>query len=76
MSGKAYANRKKKEDRPEADFYPTPKILVRKLLKVAPEILECEKVLEPACGDGAISSVLKEHGLNVEEHDIRTDGVN
>ena len=28
MKGKAFENRKKKEDRPEGDSYPTPKSLI------------------------------------------------
>lgn len=89
--GKAYTNRKPVSERPESDFYPTPKYLVERLLihdafvenlqtsyEYARLHNRCEiNVLEPACGNGAISSVLKKRlkFANIIEHDIRTDGV-
>jgi hypothetical protein len=51
--GKAYANRKKVEDRPESDFYQTPRPLTWELLKLN-EFDYGKTVLEPACGDLAI----------------------
>jgi hypothetical protein len=55
------------EGRPENDFYPTPPAATQRLLDV-------EKfdggVWEPACGDGAISKVLRRNGYYVAESDI------
>jgi hypothetical protein len=74
--GKAYASSKKKQDRPEGDFYPTPKSLVW----VAEEIIRAEfdtrvKTLEPCCGNGAISQELKAFGYKVCENDLHAGGV-
>lgn len=63
------ANRKKKELRPKFDFYPTPKCLVRKLIETK-ELDRFTNILEPACGDYAISSVLEEYGFNVTSRDL------
>lgn len=89
--GKAYANRKPVENRPESDFYPTPGVLVEKLIKSPPfcelsgnytglaEETEDRKmcILEPACGYGAITRILEKHldFCEIISHDIRTDGV-
>lgn len=87
--GKAYANRNKKELRPISDFYQTPKSLVNMLLldedflqqfhKVSKKaFLENRKIviLEPACGKGAISGLLKQlPNVEVIEHDINIDNV-
>lgn len=55
------------EGRPTNDFYPTP-------AKVTEALLSVEKfpewVLEPACGDGAISVVLKLNGHSVISSDL------
>lgn len=69
--GKAYANRKPVEERPEADFYSTPYSLTRELLRVKtlPTV-----IYEPAAGNGAITHVLEQHGHIVVEDDIRTTG--
>lgn len=59
-----------KEDRGD-DFYETPRCAIITLL-------ELEKfsqvVFEPACGNGAISSVLEERGYDVELCDLRDRG--
>lgn len=49
------------------DFYATPIEATRKLLNI--ETFD-GLVLEPACGDGAISKVLSEAGLEVESSDL------
>lgn len=53
--------------RPPTDFYRTPEIATLKLLTK-------EKfqgpVLEPACGDGAMSEVLKAQGYSVQSQDL------
>lgn len=53
--------------RPEHDFYPTPRGVTLALLDVEafPTV-----VWEPACGDGAISKVLWEHGFTVVSEDL------
>ena len=56
-----------KNDRAENDFYATPDIATLKLLekeKFDGSIWEC------ACGDGAISKVLKDKGYNVYSSDL------
>jgi hypothetical protein len=69
--GKAYANRKPKIERPKSDFYPTPKSLVWELLETK-EFDPLQPTWEPACGDGAISETLKDHGFqSVMTTDLR-----
>jgi hypothetical protein len=72
--GKAYANRKPLVERPEADYYCTPKSLVKELLKL--NILNKDLVVyEPACGDAhAITNVLFENNFKVKADDIRITG--
>lgn len=74
--GKAYASKKPKEDRPEGDFYETPKSLVW----VAEEVIRAEfpisaRILEPCYGNGAISDELKKFGYEVVENDLYHGGV-
>ena len=69
--GKAYANRKPIEQRPDADFYSTPFSLTRELMKLI-DIPKQSTFYEPCAGNGAITKVLKEHDYNVIEDDIRT----
>lgn len=73
--GKAYANRKTKEERPEGDFYPTPKALIFELVKTG-ELNRKKKILDPSCGTGVIAYMLKLLCFSdVEEHDLYVDGV-
>lgn len=69
--GKAYANRKSEKERPESDFYATPKSLVWTLLDECIEIDKSEEIWEPACGELAISNVLTDRGYTVTSTDIR-----
>jgi hypothetical protein len=55
------------ENREKNDFYPTPPEGTLALLSV--EDFD-GKIWEPACGDGAISKVLIEHGYEVESTDL------
>jgi hypothetical protein len=55
------------EDREKDDFYPTPAPATRSLL-AREDFGPC--VWEPACGDGAISEVLREAGLSVISTDL------
>lgn len=67
--GKAYANRKKEADRPENDFYPTPKCLTWELIKTG-QLEGCKSILEPCCGQYAISKELENAGFEVTSRDI------
>lgn len=58
-----------KTKRAEHDFYSTPEIAVTLLLDELGNDLS-DNILEPACGDGAISKVLEEHGYNVLSMDL------
>lgn len=72
--GKAYANRKKKSERPEADFYRTPEILTEMFCDL--NILDKDVLIyEPCCGDGAIVDILRSKGFsNIKSDDLRTTG--
>ena len=71
--GKAYANRKKEKDRPESDYYITPRSLSRELMERLDWAVGTE-VYEPCSGEGAIVDVLDEYGMVIRHDDIRTTG--
>lgn len=52
--------------REKDDFYPTPPEATEALLT----LIKPRRVWEPACGDGAISKVLKCHGIDVVSTDL------
>ena len=54
MSGKAYVNRKPKEERNENDFYETPYCLTWELQKLN-IVKPNTTILDPCCGNYAIS---------------------
>jgi len=54
-------------DREKNDFYPTPTFATVALLR---KEKFGNKVLEPACGDGAMSKVLENHGHSVTSQDL------
>ena len=54
-------------NREKDDFYPTPPEMTEALLSV--EQFR-DEILEPACGDGAISRVLESHGYSVTSTDL------
>ncbi len=57
--GKAYANKKKKSERPKGDFYGTPISLLWELFKKENKnINKWYDVLEPCCGTGNLSNEL------------------
>lgn len=66
------ANSSTKNKRRSLDFYPTPKEVTHALMKFL-DMDECV-IWEPACGDGAMSKVLKEYGHEVHSTDIRCTG--
>ena len=61
------------KDRQAMDFYPTPPDVTRALLDYFEE-LRGLNILEPACGDGAMSKVLLEYGNYVTSSDLRESG--
>ena len=66
-SALAYVGHNSRGDREENDFYPTPESATIALLqhqKFEGDIWEC------ACGDGAISKVLLQHGYKVYSSDL------
>lgn len=75
-SGKAYANKKKKSERPIGDFYSTPKSLVWTCEDIIKhEFSTSDSIYEPCSGDGAISETLRELGFCVIENDLYRGGV-
>ncbi len=56
-----------KDKRSESDFYATPNIAIEKLLAVEKF---GKNILEPCCGDGAISKVLENHNYLVTSRDL------
>ena len=67
--GKAYASRKPENERPENDFYPTPKGLTYELINTG-ELEGYKTILEPACGKNAIVDILREYGFDVTARDL------
>ena len=63
--GKNFSGNTNKE-RPKSDFYQTPYSMTEQLLQNEEFI---GNVLEPSCGKGAISKVLKEHNFEVTAQD-------
>lgn len=59
--------------RPDGDFYPTPPEVTRALLRVEP-FFPGQYIWEPACGNGAMSEVLKSTGLVVYSSDLNDHG--
>ena len=54
-------------ERQTEDYYATPDIATELLCELE---TFSKDILEPACGQGAISKVLKKHGYNVESMDL------
>ena len=76
VMGKAYAHRTVVGERPEGDFYETP----RSLIWVADGLIRTEfesrnPILDPCSGKGAISEELRRAGFSVVENDLFTGGV-
>lgn len=72
MSGKAYANRRREEERPAGDYYPTP----RSLMWVAEQPVFARwldrgvPILDPCCGRHVMADELSKMGYEVLENDI------
>lgn len=58
--------------RKKSDFYETPYSMTQQLLN-SEKFSKQRMVLEPACGNGAIVSVLKSEGFQVKYYDAETD---
>lgn len=82
MSGQSLANAAGKDTRRELDFYPTPSEVTHALLKfliAGGNLPDGDAAIdfsiwEPACGDGAMSSVLSDYGFYVYSTDLRETG--
>ncbi len=57
-------------DRQSDDFYPTTPECTLSFLSVELPYLHGKKVFEPCCGDGAISKLMEDAGLDVVSHDL------
>jgi hypothetical protein len=68
----ALANGGDQTKRRDLDFYPTPPDVTRALLLFL-ALAPCT-IWEPACGDGAMSRVMAEHGHTVLSTDLRQTG--
>ena len=62
------------DDRRESDFYPTPPEVTVALLEWL-DLDETTRIWEPACGDGAMSNIMRGYGFAVTATDIREDGI-
>lgn len=72
--GKNYANRKPVAERPESDFYATPRSLIKELCLLEP-VPKNSLIYEPASGNKVLVQELAENGYyNVVDDDIRTTG--
>ena len=60
--------------RPDDDFYATPGPVTEALLASPWRPAKTARVWEPACGDGAIVSVLRRHGYDVAASDLNDHG--
>lgn len=67
LTGANYNN-----DRRALDFYPTPVECTVALLDVL-HLSGVKRIMEPACGNGAISDVLRSYGFVAYSSDIQTD---
>lgn len=57
-------------DREAEDFYPSPAEITYALVHYELPYFEKYKVLEPCCGDGAISVILEDFGVRVRSQDL------
>lgn len=69
----AIVGAQKTHKRKAADFYPSPPDVTQALMSHL-QLPPGTKVWEPACGDGAMSKVMLENGLDVESTDLRHSG--
>lgn len=69
--GKAYANRKQIEERPESDFYGTPRSVIWEMIDKG-IFNNSKNILDPCCGDKIFEQELSKKGLSVISKDIQT----
>lgn len=74
--GVTLANNSSTNKRRELDFYPTPSEVTEALMSFLTDyhIYPLGYVWEPACGDGAMSEVIRKRGYTVKSSDIRETG--
>jgi hypothetical protein len=74
--GKNFSRNNASGKRKESDFYETPYCLTRTFLEASDYFWEPSySIVEPACGHGAVTKVLKEYGFSkIIEYDIATTG--
>lgn len=66
-----WGDQDKMAPRREDDFYPTPWEPVEALVQAERDVLNFHpRIWEPACGNGALSEVLKGHGFGVYSSDL------
>lgn len=58
-----------KSNRANHDYYATPPVCTEALLRIEPQLLDAH-IVEPCCGEGHISKVLKQHGCRVSSSDL------
>ena len=71
MKGLTLANGGSKANRRELDFYPTPPKATHAIMAFLNLPISC--IWEPACGNGAMSEVIKKYNHDVISSDIRDD---
>lgn len=63
--GKAYANRKAENLRPDNDFYQTPSCMTKEIVEWSlMQFGKDSKIFDPCCGKYAIGKVLRNYGYN------------
>lgn len=65
--GKAYANKKKKEDRPVGDYYSTPQSLIWVAKDIIQEEFQDNPILEPCSGNNAIYNALPDYYITTND---------
>jgi predicted RNA methylase len=70
MKGKNFSANNVSKKRRKSDLYETPFSITRHLLS---RVILKGKVLEPACGNGAICKVLDEYNITYDCYDVETD---
>lgn len=74
--GKAYAHRHSVDERPEGDFYVTPRSLMWVARTWFEQFLDKELiVLDPCCGSHVMADALRPMGYEVRENDLYDGGV-
>lgn len=75
MKGKAYANRKPKNERPKGDLYHTPKSLVWVAEDIIKKEFKKKTILDPCCGHFSMSREIEKLGYKVILNDLYSETV-